>query len=296
MCHWCSEHGDRDHKWYEKAENYFFEKAFPEEAERGRVRNKMAATFAQTEWRYSEPEFIRNREFLQERASEGFASQFATKEECLKIITLANEAVEREDSLIVAGHCPCQLVYNGTREYHCIGFGMPVTMSMEVAYGRLPREGVTEFGGAEWRQLRKDLRKDAKVPLKLEEAKELLDDWEKRGLWHLVVSRGRLPLVEAICTCDRQYCTYLMNRERMGVKEYAYKGHFVAVQDLGQCTHCGTCFEYCQFGAIAYSKELGTVNIDVTKCMGCGLCHSNCPSDAINMVSREEIPIAKDLW
>jgi|GEM_PF-2413718 len=296
MCHWCHEHGDRDHKWYEKLENYLFDKVFPEQAQRASVKEKMGATFAATEWRYSEPEFIRNRAFLQQRADEGFASQFVTKQECLRILSLAAEAARREDSLLVVGHCPCQLVYNGTREYHCIGFGMPVTMSMEVGYGRLPNEGLTEFGGAQWRELRRELRKGVKVPLKLEEAQQLLDEWERKGLWHLAVSRGRLPLIEAICTCDRQYCTYLMNRERMGVIEYALKGHFVAVINRQLCTRCGACFEYCQFGAVAYSKELETVAIDATVCMGCGLCHGNCPSGAIRLVPRDEIPIARDLW
>ena len=41
-------------------------------------------------------------------------------------------ATKREDSMVVLGHCPCNLVYHGTREYCSIGFGMPVTMSMEV--------------------------------------------------------------------------------------------------------------------------------------------------------------------
>jgi len=28
MCHYCNQHGDRDHKWYEKVENYLFNKVF----------------------------------------------------------------------------------------------------------------------------------------------------------------------------------------------------------------------------------------------------------------------------
>ena len=29
MCQWCNQHGDRDCKWYEKVENYMFNKVFP---------------------------------------------------------------------------------------------------------------------------------------------------------------------------------------------------------------------------------------------------------------------------
>ncbi len=296
MCHWCNQHGDRDHKWYDKVENYMFSKTFPDEADQEREKEAMKATFTMTEWRYSEPEFIRSKKFLQDRADHGFGSQIITKEEMLKVIRLADEATKREDSFMVVGHCPCRLVIEGKRDYVCIGFGMPVAMSMEVGYGKLPKEGLTEYGGMEWRQLRADLRKGVKVPLKLEEAEGLIDEWEKRGLWHIVMSRGRLPLIEAICNCEKRYCTYWMNRFRSGVPEYVYKGHFVAVADPGLCAKCGNCRDKCQFGAIHYSVTSDNVDVDPTLCMGCGICRVDCPTGALKMIPREEIPIAKDLW
>ena len=296
MCHWCHDHGDRDHRWYEKIENYMFSKTFPDEAEREKAKEEIRSTFAMTEWRYSDPEFIRNEEFLKERASSGFGSQIITKEEMMKVIRIADEAVQREDSIMVVGHCPCRLVLEGKRDYVCIGFGMPVSLSMEVGYGRLPREGVTEYGGADWSDLRRDLRKGVKVPLKLDEAEELIDEWEARGLWHIVMSRGRLPLIEAICNCEKRYCTYWMNRYRSGVPEYVLKGHFVAVSDPLTCTACGDCYDKCQFGAIHYSKTSDNLDIDPTLCVGCGLCASACQSESIEMAPREDIPLAKNLW
>jgi Pyruvate/2-oxoacid:ferredoxin oxidoreductase delta subunit len=273
-----------------------FTKIFPEETEQEKVKAQMKATFSETEWRYSDPEYIRNQQFLRDRASSGFGSQIITKKEMLKIVQLADEAVKREDSIMVVGHCPCRLVLEGVRDYVCIGFGMPVTMSMELGYGRLPNIGLTEYGGMEWKDLRRDLRKGVKVPLKLEEAEGLIDEWEKRGLWHIVMSRGRLPLIEAICNCERRYCTYWMNRFRSGVPEYVLKGHFVARLDPHTCVTCGDCWDRCQFGAIHYSATSDNVDIDATLCMGCGLCASACPNNAIEMVPREEIPIARDLW
>jgi len=47
-----------------------------------------------------EPEFIRNKEFLQYRADHGFGSKMITKEEMLRLIRLANEAVKRENGLL----------------------------------------------------------------------------------------------------------------------------------------------------------------------------------------------------
>ncbi len=295
MCDLCVHHGRGD-KWYLEFENYLFDKIFPEPEMQEEAKRQMIATFAETEWRYAEKDYIRNMDFLRQRVSHGFGAQIATYEEAMQILKLAEEATKREDSLVVVGHCPCTLVYRGTRDYVCIGFGMPVSLSMAIGYGRMPREGLTEFGGAEWRELRRQLRKDAKVPLKLEEARELLLEWEKKGLFHLVMGRGRMPLIEAICNCERPYCTYWRHREVQGIKDYCLKSHYVAVVDPDACTGCGACVEQCQFGALHNSVWAGLAYIDPTRCFGCGICRVPCRYDAIDMVPREQIPVARDLW
>src|SRR3990170_7537291 len=170
MCELCTKHAKRGARWYEEYENYLFTKIFPTPEQQEAAKVAMVKTFADTEWRYTEPQYIRNPEFLRERATSGFGAQVISLEESLKVLKLADEATKREDSMVVVGHCPCTLVYRGTRDYVCIGFGMPVTMSMEVAYCRLPKEGLTEFGSADWSEIRRQVRKGAKVPLKYEEA------------------------------------------------------------------------------------------------------------------------------
>ena len=110
------------------------------------------------------------------------------------------------------------------------------------------------------------------------------------------MSRGRLPLIEAICNCEKRYCTYSRNRDLSGVIEYCLKGHYIARINPEKCTACGRCLNACEFGAISHSKIADTVDIDVTKCYGCGLCRSRCKHDAISMVSREMIPAARNLW
>jgi Pyruvate/2-oxoacid:ferredoxin oxidoreductase delta subunit len=296
MCRLCIQHAGRDEAWYLNFENYLFKKIFPTPEEQEEAKQAMIATFAETEWRYSEKEYVRNPQFLQARASSGFGAQVVTLEETLKILEIAEEATRRDDSMLVVGHCPCKLVYRGARDYVCIGFGFPVTMSMEVAYGRLPREGLTEFGGAEWRQLRKELRKEAKVPLKLAEAEKLLLEWERKGLWHLIMGRGRLPLIEAICNCERPYCVYWRWRDVYGIPDYCLKGHYVARIRSEECTSCGECMQQCQFGAVRTSVWDRSTAVDPTKCFGCGLCRIVCDSGAIEMIPRESIPVARNLW
>ena len=295
MCHVCAQHG-RGQTWYLNFENYLFKKVFPTPEEQEAVKKKMIATFAESEWRYGDRAYIRNPDYLRSRTAGGLAAQVVTYEESMKILELAAEAVKREDSIIAVGHCPCVQVYRGERRYCCVGFGMPVSLSMEVGYGRLPREGLTEFGGAEWRDLRQQIRKGAKVPLTLADAKELFREWEKKGLWHLAVGRGRLPLVEAICNCERRYCSYWRNRFQSGVPDFCIKGHYIARIKPEACSSCGDCVPMCQFNAIHNSVLASTTAVDATQCFGCGLCRAACRYDAIEMVPREQIPVARNLW
>jgi ferredoxin len=293
MCEWCELYATEGKKWYEEPDNYLFQKIFPTVAEQEQKKKEITATFTEMEWRLTEPAYINDVDYLRRQ---NFSAQIVVKEEVLQILRLAEEAAKLENAPLVLGHCPCRLVYDGTRDYCCIGFGMSASLSMEMGFGRLPREGLTEFGGADWRELRREMTQQARVPLKLAEAEKLIDDWERRGLWHIVVSRGHMPLVAGICNCDSLYCTSWRNRFHNGIPQYVRKGHFVARVNHLKCAVCGWCLEMCQFGALHCSRSTHKMYIDLTACFGCGLCRSTCPHHAIEMVPRAEIPAARDRW
>lgn len=295
MCQWCTIHGTRDAKWYENFDNYILSKCFPTPEEQQRIKEEMKKTFAEAEWRYSDPEFVRNPEYLKRRGQK-LVAQVITKEEMLRVLKLADEATKREDTIMAVGHCPCKMVYTGKRYYCCVGFGVPIAMAQEIGYGRLPKEGLTEFGGADWRELRKELTKGRRVPLKYEEGEELVDGLEEQGLIHLAVMRGRAPLIEAICNCDRRFCTYWRIREVYGEIEYFIKGHYFASLDPEKCNSCARCVERCHFGAIHYSKIEDTVYIEHTRCFGCGLCRTVCRRQAIAMLPRDNVPSLAGVW
>lgn len=295
MCKLCEEHhGEHDEKWYLNFENYLFDKLFPSTEEQEQRKKTMLNTFVNFESLVCGEDYARNPDFLRKRHTSNWGMQVVTGEEALQILELAEEAMKREDSIVVVGHCPCMLSFRGVRDYRCIGFGMPVTMAMEAGYAKLPKEGLTEFGGAEWRELRVQLRKGAKVPLKIEEAKQLLPEWEKRGLYHAVGARGTFPLIDSICHCERPYCMLWRNRDIYGVNEAILKGHYVARIDQEQCTSCGACQQRCQFGAIYSSADI--TNVDPTRCFGCGLCRVGCKHEAIKMIPRQSVPAARELW
>ncbi len=47
----------------------------------------------------------------------------------------------------------------------------------------------------------------------------------------------------------------------------------------GGCTWCGTCLEVCPAGAVTLGQQGAKIQLDL--CLGCGLCASNCASEAI---------------
>jgi ferredoxin len=50
------------------------------------------------------------------------------------------------------------------------------------------------------------------------------------------------------------------------------------------CTACGICADKCQVDAVTIDEqdEYATINLD--RCIGCGNCVANCPSEAMQLV------------
>jgi uncharacterized Fe-S center protein len=59
--------------------------------------------------------------------------------------------------------------------------------------------------------------------------------------------------------------------------------------DAYECTACGTCAdERCPMEAVEIIDDIAVV--DQEKCIGCGLCVSTCPAEAITLLERSERP------
>jgi electron transport complex protein RnfB len=57
--------------------------------------------------------------------------------------------------------------------------------------------------------------------------------------------------------------------------------------DPASCSGCGTCRdERCPVAAVELVDEVATVH--EAQCIGCGLCVSTCPEEAISMIPREQ--------
>lgn len=117
-----------------------------------------------------------------------------------------------------------------------------------------------------------------------DEAIAILKAEDERGhVHHAFFKDAMLERFYAICNCC-ECCCGAMHAHRTGTPMLASSG-YVSKVDEEQCTGCGTCVEYCQFGALGVVDGLNHVNYE--QCMGCGVCIDKCPQGALSL-SRDE--------
>ena len=129
--------------------------------------------------------------------------------------------------------------------------------------------------------------------MSLEEAKDWLMRWNKKGMVHIIMTYGA-PYVGGLCNCDYPDCGAIRRRLDAGVG--TLKSHYVAMVDYSQCNGCAVCVQRCQFGALKLEVTTKKANIDMFRCFGCGLCETGCPRGAIILKWREDIPALRGVW
>jgi len=114
------------------------------------------------------------------------------------------------------------------------------------------------------------------------EAYEVLRKSEEAGLVHMTgnVESGHWYICNC-CGC----CCGLLRSINMGLTNVV-NSYYYAEIDAEACDVCGICADdRCQVGAI--EKEEETYRVINGKCIGCGLCATTCPSEAIRLVRKE---------
>jgi NAD-dependent dihydropyrimidine dehydrogenase PreA subunit len=118
-----------------------------------------------------------------------------------------------------------------------------------------------------------------------EDAYKLLDECEENALVHLTgnVQEGRI----FICNCCGCCCGVLRGINDLGIPaSKVINSHYYAEIDPGVCADCGLCAEErCQVNAIAEGED-GTYEVIREKCIGCGLCITTCPTEAVKLVRK----------
>ncbi|MCP4285342.1 MAG: 4Fe-4S ferredoxin [Gammaproteobacteria bacterium] len=119
-----------------------------------------------------------------------------------------------------------------------------------------------------------------------EQAHELLLKFEEDGLVHQVSNTIGDQIY--ICNCCGCCCQFLahVNQANMSDNWALVNSNFYAKIDADGCIACGVCKdERCQVNAIKEGEKAYLVA--KRKCIGCGLCASTCPTDAIRMVMKK---------
>jgi len=120
-----------------------------------------------------------------------------------------------------------------------------------------------------------------------EEGIKVLDQAEAAGLVH--TSNNSADKAGVICNCCPCCCTILRGRTQLNHPHAFETSRFAALVNSDECIACGLCAdERCPMQAIEVGDDAAFVHEE--KCIGCGLCVSTCPSGAMSLIERKQIP------
>ncbi|MHA1376914.1 MAG: ATP-binding protein [Candidatus Helarchaeota archaeon] len=132
----------------------------------------------------------------------------------------------------------------------------------------------------------------------VEEALDILRQAEKEGLVHL--SQNTLDKQGFICNCCTCCCGILSMAVKYSYWEIFQKTDYIPVFDYEKCIKCKKCVNICPFYALSYitgekeDKSEDKITVREEICIGCGLCASNCPKEAITLKKIRDVKPAKN--
>jgi Na+-translocating ferredoxin:NAD+ oxidoreductase subunit B len=115
----------------------------------------------------------------------------------------------------------------------------------------------------------------------------VLNRAEKAGLVH--TSNNSADRANLICNCCPCCCTVLRGKTQLNHPHAFEPSRFEAKVNSDECSGCSICAnERCPVKAISMNNEVAMVNKD--QCIGCGLCVTSCPTGAMALEERAQIP------
>lgn len=142
--------------------------------------------------------------------------------------------------------------------------------------------------------------------LSLEDAEDKLKQFEDAGLVHTTTNCQKKP--QFICNCCTCSCLVLRGLSEFNNPGLFSRSNFHPQWVADDCSFCEVCMEICPVNAIRLTatltpeeREYGEDRLvfDTERCIGCGLCASNCTPDAIRMLKvRDDVPEStlKGMW
>lgn len=179
---------------------------------------------------------------------------------------IARDIILENPASIVVGACPCR----SAAEHPCLPPG---------------QQDVCMFIGDPWASFMDE--QNAKYHrISQDEAVKILEDCHEKGFVHTAYfEHAAGNRFDALCNCCGCCCLGVRMWNLMGgaLPLLAPSGYLAEVND--ECNGCGECAEpnRCKFAAISMNAERTTAVIDAEHCMGCGVCETVCPLDALHL-------------
>jgi len=119
-----------------------------------------------------------------------------------------------------------------------------------------------------------------------EEAHKVIAKAEEEGLVHCTYNADD-PQFFFVCNCCPCCCAILRGAKEFKAPYILANSNFVASIDPDSCASCGDCAEgRCPMEAIL--EDDGEYRVIADRCIGCGVCTSTCPTEAITLIRRPE--------
>ena len=120
-----------------------------------------------------------------------------------------------------------------------------------------------------------------------EEALKTLTAAAKAGLVHTTQNITEKSMF--ICNCDRDCCVMLRGIRQFNNPNTVACSNFLPEYERDDCVFCEKCTELCPMYAIKLideESENNRIEINIDRCIGCGVCAFNCQNEAITMVKK----------
>ena len=115
---------------------------------------------------------------------------------------------------------------------------------------------------------------------------EVLEILNRADSANLVLQPTNSKDVAAICCCCGCCCFILTSLKRFRKPAKLVTSSFYAQLDTTLCNGCWDCLDRCQMGALSENGECVDFNSD--RCIGCGLCVTTCPSEALTLIRKSD--------
>ncbi|TFF85044.1 MAG: hypothetical protein EU551_04685, partial [Promethearchaeota archaeon] len=127
-----------------------------------------------------------------------------------------------------------------------------------------------------------------------DEAKKLLKKFNKMGLVQTTENfqEGDHMILCSCCPCCCNLLGGITKPFWENPRAIASSNYIAKVDAIDNCTRCETCTEKCPFSAINLTEKGPEINQN--RCMGCGICVVNCPSNVFKLERLEREHIYKN--